>query len=187
MHDQEVLTGIIIALGVIIFFWIYLKKKTAEQKEKDLSIAEFIYEKAKVVAKDIINYVEQISKNAPVPLANAEKKELTVFEVKNILKELYGWDANEKIIAKDLITAQFIYNEAKIVVKDVIDYVEQISKSAPTPLTNKEKKELVVSKVKDILKNILKELCRWDVNEIIIDLAIEAAIWDTTAKSPEGL
>jgi hypothetical protein len=88
---------IIITLGVIIFFLVR-PKKTNEQKEKDLSIAELIYEKAKIVAKDVIDYVEQTSKNSDPPLTNEQKKELAVVKLQNILRELYGWEVNEVIL-----------------------------------------------------------------------------------------
>lgn len=102
MFEMPILTvsifsGIILTLGVIIFFLVR-PKKTTEQREKDLRTAELIYEKAKIVANDVIDYVEQISKNAPTPLTNEEKKELAVFKVKNIIKELYGWEVSEVII-----------------------------------------------------------------------------------------
>ena len=51
--------------------------------------------------------------------------------------------------------------------------MEQTSKNSDPPLTNEQKKELAVVK----LQNILRELYGWEVNEVILDLAIEAAIW----------
>lgn len=89
--------GIIGASGAILFF-LLRRKKTPEQKVADYAIAEEIYEKAKYLAKDIIDYVDQISKTSEPPMTHEGKKALAVTKLKLALKTFYGWEVNDVII-----------------------------------------------------------------------------------------